>query len=579
MLCVQVHNVSINLNLLVYMSKVPAKSSPKRIKIADALNTIYKTAKHSGLPETLFIDLKEEFNVVRDFIQCDEKDALVFSVVCSMNLFGENVDSNDLLRYFEVTPFELINYSASLTTLSERSILVKRKNRRRSDDFLRKHSFSVNLKILDAIIAGEPMPSELKFKALDLVEALEKMNDVCQDCISEQIDSNDLLDEMNRLIDENSDFSFIELVKKLEIDLIDKTIFLYIVWKSINGSISVDMDEPIGAFFKRSTTRVQYMQGIYKGTNQLINQNLVEYAGGRFFNDVEFLLTDHSIQLLGDHGVIVNRRKSNRGTIKPDDIAAKILVYESEEDRQIKDLARMLDTSYYDSLMKRLKDKALPENFNILLFGAPGTGKTESVYQLAKATGREIMKVEISQSKSMWFGESEKLVKKIFRDYIELHKSLDLAPILLFNEADAILSSRKTNSQSSVSQTENAIQNILLEELENFKGIFIATTNLAENLDKAFDRRFLFKIKFNNPGITSRAAIWKIKMPTLTDSEATALAEAQTLSGGQIDNIIRKVEIQSLLNDEIPNIEQLLKFCDQEIILQNTTKSIGFGKS
>jgi SpoVK/Ycf46/Vps4 family AAA+-type ATPase len=73
--------------------------------------------------------------------------------------------------------------------------------------------------------------------------------------------------------------------------------------------------------------------------------------------------------------------------------------------------------------------------------------------------------VEISQSKSMWFGESEKLVKKIFRDYIELHKMLDLAPILLFNEADAILSSRKTNSQSSVSQTENAIQNILLEEL------------------------------------------------------------------------------------------------------------------
>jgi SpoVK/Ycf46/Vps4 family AAA+-type ATPase len=172
-----------------------------------------------------------------------------------------------------------------------------------------------------------------------------------------------------------------------------------------------------------------------------------------------------------------------------------------------------------------------------------------------------------------------KLVKKIFRDYIELHKSLDLAPILLFNEADAILSSRKTNSQSSVSQTENAIQNILLEELENFKGIFIATTNLAENLDKAFDRRFLFKIKFNNPGIASRAAIWKIKMPMLTDSETKVLAETHSLSGGQIDNIIRKAEIQSLLNDEIPNIEQLLKFCSQEIILQSGTKSIGFGKS
>ena len=119
----------------------------------------------------------------------------------------------------------------------------------------------------------------------------------------------------------------------------------------------------------------------------------------------------------------------------------------------------------------------------------------------------------------------------------------------------------------------------MLEELENFKGIFIATTNLAENLDKAFDRRFLFKIKFNNPGLASRAAIWKIKMPSLTDDDAKALAETHSLSGGQIDNIIRKSEIQALLNDEIPNVEQLLKFCSQEIILQSGIKSIGFGKS
>ena len=118
------------------------------------------------------------------FVQYEEKDALVFSVVCSMNLFGENVDSNDLLRYFEVTPFELIDYSKSLTTLNERSIFVKRKNRRRNDDFLRKHNYTVNPKILNAIIAEESFPHDIKIKAIDLVEALELMNELCQDCIS-----------------------------------------------------------------------------------------------------------------------------------------------------------------------------------------------------------------------------------------------------------------------------------------------------------------------------------------------------------------------------------------------------------
>lgn len=171
------------------MRKPASKTSPKQIKMPEALNTIYKAAKHSGLPETLFVDLKDELKVVCDFVQCEEKDALVFSVVCSMNLFGENVDSNDLLRYFEVTPFELINYSKSLTTLNERSIFVKRKNRRRSDDFFRKHNYIVNPKILNAIIAEESFPQDIKIKAIDLVEALELMNEVCQDCISEHIDS------------------------------------------------------------------------------------------------------------------------------------------------------------------------------------------------------------------------------------------------------------------------------------------------------------------------------------------------------------------------------------------------------
>lgn len=72
-------------------------------------------------------------------------------------------------------------------------------------------------------------------------------------------------------------------------------------------------------------------------------------------------------------------------------------------------------------------------------------------------------------------------------------------PVLLFNEADAIISKRKDVGRSNVAQTENAMQNIILEELENFEGIFIATTNLVSHLITAFERRFLFKIEFRKP--------------------------------------------------------------------------------
>src|SRR5690606_22400642 len=111
-------------------------------------------------------------------------------------------------------------------------------------------------------------------------------------------------------------------------------------------------------------------------------------------------------------------------------------------------------------------------------------------------------------------------------------KNCLLKPILLFNEADAIIGKRKEIGSSNVDQTENTIQNILLEELEGFDGIFLATTNLVKNLDAAFDRRFLFKIEFHKPETSIKAKIWNSKMPVLTEDECKMLASRFDFSGG-----------------------------------------------
>src|SRR5690606_29460031 len=98
------------------------------------------------------------------------------------------------------------------------------------------------------------------------------------------------------------------------------------------------------------------------------------------------------------------------------------------------------------------------------------------------------------------------------------------APILFFNEADALISKRKDVGISATGETENRIQNILLEELENFRGILIATTNLVNNLDSAFDRRFLFKVEFQQPDLEVRSKIWKQKLPHLSSEDSSLLA-------------------------------------------------------
>jgi SpoVK/Ycf46/Vps4 family AAA+-type ATPase len=185
------------------------------------------------------------------------------------------------------------------------------------------------------------------------------------------------------------------------------------------------------------------------------------------------------------------------------------------------------------------------------------------------------MMVDISQTKSMWFGESEKKIKEIFSNYKACVEGTPVAPILLFNEADAVLGKRQDLASSAVAQTENAIQNIILQEMENLKGIMIATTNLTQNLDKAFERRFLYKIEFEKPHAQCRKAIWQSMLPALSEDEAGALSSRFSFSGGQIENIARKCAVEIVLSGVKPGLDKLVSFCKNELLYKEEAR-IGF---
>ena len=116
---------------------------------------------------------------------------------------------------------------------------------------------------------------------------------------------------------------------------------------------------------------------------------------------------------------------------------------------------------------------------------------------------------------------------------------------------------------------------IILEELEKLNGIMIATTNLTENFDTAFERRFIYKIEFQKPDIEIRRLIWRSLIPELKGEETIKLAEAFDLSGGQIENIARKRTIVGILSGKDPALADLVSFCDEESKLKKDPK-IGF---
>lgn len=270
--------------------------------------------------------------------------------------------------------------------------------------------------------------------------------------------------------------------------------------------------------------------------------------------------------------------KSVKGLVKADSLAEKTLIYNAQERDLVAELSSILSENRFNEVQARLRKAGMRPGFCCIFYGAPGTGKTETVYQLARQTGRDIMRVDVDKIKSCWVGESEKNIKALFDRYRSICRTSDLAPILLFNEADTVLGVRMEGASHAVDKMENSIQNIILQEMETLKGIMIATTNLTSNLDKAFERRFLYKIRFDRPSEESRARIWTSMLKGLSDRDAGVLASQFDLSGGEIENIVRKHSVNAILNgSEEIDLKDIISMCRHERVTTGTDhRRVGF---
>ena len=261
-------------------------------------------------------------------------------------------------------------------------------------------------------------------------------------------------------------------------------------------------------------------------------------------------------------------------------IKEKQMFYNPEEREQIERLTDLLSQEKLPAIQERLEKEGMRKGFACLFYGAPGTGKTETVLQIAHQTGRDIMQIDIAGMRDKYVGESEKNIKSVFQRYRDICKNSDVMPILFFNEADGIFGKRTSigNKNSSIEKMDNAMQNIILQEIEDLEGILIATTNLTCNLDSAFERRFLFKVEFNKPDTNAKAKLWSSMLgDNITDEEAMRLAEKFDFSGGQIENISRKRTIDYILSGKKATIDDLEKFCQSELLDKNSgRKTIGF---
>jgi len=538
------------------------------------LEEINDKVRKSRLKDPTFSDYGEEMGVLCDYFRVNRFQAAFLAVLFDKGHDGEKVGFDDIVRHLDCSALRLLKFQDDIAELEERNFIGQNKSTVGFRRGRRVPMFRLNSELLEAVLKNKPMPVLLKETYEDIMDVLGTVADLVYE---DGLDEIDLLFAARDLVTDNLEFSLLRHVQDLRLPLDEQFILLVLFWSAITGEGSRNLNRLVRDVHGNSSENIKCRRGFISGKNRLMKLELVKTNGADFFDDIEIMLSSKGKKLLKEHGVNIMGATRRGDVIRTNDIICRKLFFDEETNRQLSLLEQSLHEEQLKKIRTRLKQQGLGEGIATLFYGVPGTGKTEMAKQLARSTGRNIMKVEISKTKSMWYGESEKIIKRVFSDYADFTEDCEQLPILLFNEADAVFSKRQSISHSNVVKTENAIQNIILEELENFKGILIATTNLQDNLDAAFERRFLFKVQFRKPDVTNRARIWQSKLQSLTKENARKLASQFDFSGGEIDNIGRKWEIHSVVNGEADVFKTILRFCEEEK-LGEKRRSIGFGR-
>lgn len=544
----------------------------EELNLLSAINHIVTLAEDSELSTSFFEKADRYINYLSKRQGITNNQAVLLSLFIESSASGNKCDLSDVSRYLNCNNVKVLQYKEEVDGMVKMGLLRMIRN-----DMNGNYNYAAAPSLLESLAKNEPFQRKSYLNATG-IEFFQHFYDITHLRYEDELSSELMLDEIGRLMNENPQLPYVKALRDIGMSAENEVIITHMCRHLVlSGTESLSMNHLI-FLFDTQHRRYDFDSSMSEGKHYLMREGWVENAFSDGLKDKEeYQLTAKARQTLLQEFDIKQGKSKGYDILQSCNITAKELFFAPQVKKQLDELSDLLDESHYQNICDRLKEKGLRQGFTCLFYGVPGTGKTESVLQLARKTGRDIMQVNISQVKSMWVGESEKNIKAIFDRYRAVYKYSKRIPILLFNEADAVIGKRQEGAERSVDKMENSIQNIILQEMESLEGIMIATTNLVQNMDVAFERRFLYKVKFEKPELAQRERIWQSMMPELSEVVARHLATSYDFSGGQIENIIRKCGIESILygNDYI-TAEKVEQFCKEETWVKEQRARIGF---
>ena len=543
------------------------------MSLSACLNRIMIKVDQDDFTEDTVEELKTDYEYVQKKMGLCPEEATILSCVLENTHGYHSCDDEDIAKFMGCTNIEFIGFRKYLDSLAHKRIVRAAK--------VRGNLAYIILKEASQAIIEDKEFSEKNFAGLTTEEMFTQMRKAFKAFREDEITHEMLIQDLNMLVDVNPQNIFCQKVIDSRVRKFSETeqrIFYYLCHRYVSFgdkwmdfshlSDMIPEDDDTQKFFRRFQAEKLESQkagmicfGGEEGLMDKGSAGLSDKIRDTFFTEVDLFYEE--------------RTEGHKDLKSHETIVEKELFYNAPEKEQVDRLANLLNDEHFKGIQARLEEMGMRKGFNVILYGGPGTGKTETTMQLAKRTGRDVFYIDMSKLRSKWVGDSEKNVKAVFNIYRSLCKSKPIKPILFFNEADAIFSKRLEHIGGSADQSLNTIQNIILQEMETLDGIMICTTNLHGNLDSAFERRFLYMIELEKPGEEVRFKIWKSMMKGLSDEEYATLARQYSFSGGQIENVVRKSTVDYILSGDKPTLEDICKFCDEENF-RSQIRKVGF---
>jgi len=557
------------------------------LSLVEHIEIIASQAFDSQLSQEFQDLIHPHSQIVAEFFEISNVQAIFLSVLISLNLQSSSLDFASLARFFDVNCISIAKYVPDIKILINKKLIratVEEHRKRRRQTQLNAEEYYVSPELYDAMLKGEKFV-QVELKAIDVFDFLKTVGQIVKNK-EEYPDDGEFYTEIQSVLEQNQHLQFVQDLRIFNLE--EKSLVMFLFVCSIfcdDPDEDVEMSKLISYILPELRDSMRVRKLFLNGEHALQKFDLLETEKGSFKSDNLVSLTEKSIDMLvGDNKDMFARTKIQATKqfqiIAAKGIVEKRLFYSEEDQKEIDFIIDTLRPENYQTMMERLADENLPSGLCMLFYGEAGTSKTQLCYTIAKKTGRDIINFQLSEVKSMFYGESQKLIKRAFDHYRDMVEKSSVVPILLLNEADGILSKRSNSSvNQGVQQTENAIQTIILNELENLNGILIATTNLQNHFDPSFYRRFLIKKKFEKPSAEVRKKIWADKLPWLVEHELELLSEHE-ITGAIIENVQRKIVMQrALYGTEHPDLDLIIKYLDEENINKTQVRSkIGFVK-